>query len=217
MLNILTITLNPSIDKSLDVPCLHADRKLHCKMRDLEPGGGGINVSRAIKNLGGTSLCWFLKGGYHGDFLMQLVRQKKLRYKSFSIINEIRENCIVCDASTGAQYLFDTEGPLVSEDEYKAILAAVTNIDGIDFIVASGSLPPGIPKDFYGKLANIVKSKGMKLILDASGDALKFAIKEGIYLFKPNLREFCALTGAASDSVKDLQDKAESLIDAKLC
>lgn len=217
MLNILTITLNPSIDKSITVPGLVADCKLHCRIQDIEPGGGGINVSRAIKNLGGTSMCWFLEGGYHGDYLIQLVRQKNLDYKSFRILNETRENIILFDESARSQYLLDTVGPLVSRIEGLSILKAVKNVNDIDFIVASGSLPDGVPKDFYGRLAGIVKPKGIKLILDTSGEALELALKEGIYLFKPNLKEFCDLTGATPENFEDVQLKAKALIKSKFC
>ena len=216
MLKILTITLNPCIDKSIAVNGLYADRKLHCKLHSFEPGGGGINVSRAIQNLGGTSECWFLQGGYHGLFFLQLIRHK-LRYKSFAISNETRENIIVHDESSGAQYLFDISGPIVTEGEWEPILTALQHSEGTDLVVASGSLPPGVPTDFYARLARIAKSKGIKLIVDTAGEPLAHALQEGLYLCKPNLKEFCALTGAQPDNLEDVQLKAQSLIQSGSC
>lgn len=216
MQRILTITLNPSIDKSISVAGLYPDRKLHCGVHDFQPGGGGINVSRALKNLGGLSECWFLEGGFHGAFLAQLIGDGIVS-RSFPIAGETRENLIVRDTSTGAQYLFDTEGPLVSEPECGKILAALNDLTCTDMIVASGSLPPGVASDFYARLAKIVKSKGMRLVLDTSGEALALALKEGLYLFKPNLREFCTLSGAVPENLADVQLKAMTMARSGSC
>lgn len=217
MQKILTITLNPSIDKTLIVPKLESDRKLHCKTFGIEPGGGGINVSRALQNLGSKSECWFLRGGFYGDFLGHLISQKDLEYRSFPIADETRENVIVSNESNKEQYLFDVDGPTVTAPEWQNILNAAAESSNFDIIVASGSLPPGVPDDFYAILAKEAKFKQVKLILDAPGKALELALREGVYLCKPNLKEFCALTGASPENLEDVKQKAKSLIESKSC
>ena len=217
MLKTLTITLNPSIDKSISVPTLVADQKLHCGTAAFEPGGGGINVSRAIQKLGGISECWFLAGGYYGDFLIQLVRQQGLHYKCFPIANETRECIIAYDETSRKQYLFDLEGPFVTEHEWQPMLAAIVCEKHRQFLVLSGSVPPGVPQDFYGQAARLAKANGMQVIADTSGLPLELVLKEGIFLLKPNLREFCLLTGADPDRVDDIQLKAKALIHSGAC
>lgn len=217
MLKTLTITLNPSIDKSISVPTLVADQKLHCGSSVSEPGGGGLNVSRAIQKLGGISECWFLAGGYYGDFLIQLVRQHGLHYKCFPIANETRECIIAYDETSRKQYLFDLKGPFVAEPEWLMLLATIGCEKHKQFLVLSGSIPPGVPLDFYGQAARLAKTNGMKVIADTSGIPLELVLKEGIYLFKPNLKEFCILTGAGPDRFDDIQLKAQALINSGAC
>lgn len=113
MKKIVTITLNPTIDKSILVPLLIENQKLRCTDVKCEPGGGGINISRAIKNLGGSSTALFLEGGYFGAFFVELFKKKGIDFESFKIKNEIRESLIVFDQLTAKQYLINFEGPMV--------------------------------------------------------------------------------------------------------
>lgn len=215
MSKILTITLNPSIDKSTFVKSLIPDQKLRCGEAKFEPGGGGINVSRAIKRLGGDSIAWFLAGGHFGDFFIEMIRQKELLYHAFKIKNETRESLILFEESTSNQYLLDMIGPEVKPEEWQILLNALDEIQSIEYIVASGSLPPGIPVDFYARIAKIAKNKGIKFILDTSGEALKIALEEGIYLCKPNLRELGLLVDSEKMDIETAKLKAKEIIDAK--
>ncbi len=214
MSNIVTITLNPAIDKSTSVPSLIPDQKLKCKAPKHQPGGGGINVSRAIKRLGGVSKAWFLAGGYYGDFLIKLIRNKEMPYKSFKIENETRENIIILDESNQHQYLLDIIGPEVKEVEWCVLLQSIADLQSTEYLVASGSLPPGVPIDFYGRIAKIAKNKGIKFILDTSGEALKIALEEGVYLCKPNLKELGLLSGLEKMDIETAKIVAKEILDA---
>ena len=215
MTKIITITLNPSIDKSTTVPSLIPDQKLRCKETKFEAGGGGINVSRAVKKLGGESTAWFLAGGHFGDFFVELIKQKELLFEVFHIKNETRESLILFDESNENQYLLDMAGPEIEENEWQNLLNAVEKLENVEFIVASGSLPPGIPVDFFGKLAKIAKNKGSKFILDTSGEALKIAIDEGVFLIKPNLKEMGLLFNLEKIDLKIAQEKAQEMLKTK--
>ena len=215
MSNILTITLNPTIDKSTFVKSLTPDQKLRCGEAKFEPGGGGINVSRAIKRLGGDSIAWFMAGGFFGDFFIEMIRQKDLLHHPFRIKNETRESLILFEESTSKQYLLDMIGPEVKEEEWQILLNALEELQSIEYIVASGSLPPGIPVDFYARIAKIAKNKGIKFILDTSGEALKIALDEGVYLCKPNLRELGLLVGSEKLDIETAKIKAKEIIDTQ--
>lgn len=215
MSNILTITLNPTIDKSTFVKSLIPDQKLRCGEAKFEPGGGGINVSRAIKRLGGESEAWFLAGGCFGDFFVQLIHQKALKHRAFKIKNETRESLILFDESAANQYLLDMIGPEVEEAEWQNLLNAIEDLQAVEYIVLSGSLPPGIPVDFCGRIAKIAKSKGIKFVLDTSGEALKIALDEGVYLCKPNLRELELLTGSEKINIETAKMKAQEILDSQ--
>ena len=215
MSKILTITLNPTIDKSTFVQSLIPDQKLRCGEAKFEPGGGGINVSRAIKRLGGNSTAWFLAGGHFGNFFIELIHKKEILYQAFKIKNETRESLILFEESNQNQYLLDMIGPEVKEEEWQNLLKAIEDLNSVEYIVASGSLPPGIPLDFYGRIAKIAKNKGIKFILDTSGKALKIALDEGVYLCKPNLKELGLLVGLEKLDIETAKIKAKEIIDSQ--
>ena len=111
MRKIMTITLNPALDKSIVIHGLVPEKKLRCSDAVLEPGGGGINVTRAIHKLGGHSRAMYLAGGYTGEKLTELVKAENIQYKVFPIKEDTRENFIAVDANTNLQYRFGMEGP----------------------------------------------------------------------------------------------------------
>jgi len=131
--------------------------------------------------------------------------------------NETRENFIVLDDSTGNQYRFGLPGTELNEHEWRHCLKAVEEIKDADFIVASGSLPPGVPLDIYAQLAKIAKSRNAKFIVDTSGEALKQAVREGVYLIKPNLSELSALAGIDRVEVEDVESLAKAIIQKNRC
>jgi 6-phosphofructokinase 2 len=203
MSTIVTVTFSPCIDKSTSIPALFPEKKLRCANPKLEPGGGGINVARAIKKLGGIATAIYPAGGYTGEYFNHLLREEGIPAIVINTTSETRENIIVYDESTGNQYRFGMPGTLLSEPEWKACLQAVEKIPEIGFIIASGSLPPGVPHNVYAQLARLAKIKNARYIVDTSGDALKEAFDEGVYLLKPNLAELCSLAG------KDYLEPAE--------
>ena len=217
MIKTITITLNPSLDKSVLVPSLIENQKLRCKEVKSEPGGGGINISRAIKKLGGSSKSIFLAGGYFGAYFSHLFKKKKIDFEAFKIKNETRESLIVFDELSCKQYLLGIEGPVVSKLEWQRILKVVSKLKKVEFIVASGSLPKGIPSDFYAKLAKISKKIGAKFILDTNGIPLQYAIEEGVYLIKPNLKEMGVLAGIDGIDIKTATENAIEIVKSKKC
>lgn len=195
MPSIVTITFNPAIDKSTTISALIPEKKLKCTDPVFEPGGGGINVARAIKKLGGTATAIYFAGGYSGKFLTQLLDKEAIPSIVIESQNHTRENLIVRDLSSGQQYRFGMPGPSINAEEWQRCLQEIEALKEAEYIVASGSLPAGIPADIFARIAGIAKLKKAKFIVDTSGDALKYAMQAGVYLLKPNLGELSLLAG----------------------
>jgi 6-phosphofructokinase 2 len=208
MKTIVTIALNPTIDKSSSVGHVVAERKLYCKPPSFEPGGGGVNVCRAIKNLGGESLLLYPTGGLTGMRLQALLEEEGLDLRPIPIEGTIRESLVILEEATGQQYRFGMPGPTLQDKEWQQFLQELSAMEPApDYVVASGSLPPGVPADFYAQIAQNGKKKGTKTIVDVSGSALREALKEGVFLAKPNIREFRELVG---EELKEAQIRAEA-------
>ncbi|MES2328403.1 MAG: 1-phosphofructokinase family hexose kinase [Bacteroidota bacterium] len=193
MKKIITLTLNPALDKTISIEQLVPDKKLRTKYSQVQPGGGGINVSRAMHKLGGDSEAVYLSGGYTGKHFEELLINEGVASVALPIKGDTRENFVVVDDSNNKQYRFGMEGPAVTEPEWQQALKYISDQTGISYIVACGSLPPGVPTNVFAKLAVIAKQKNARLIVDTSGVALKDAVDEGLFLIKPNLDELSNL------------------------
>jgi len=212
MPSIITITFSPCIDKSTSVPSLIPEKKLRCTSPKLEPGGGGINVARAIRKLGGEATAIFPSGGYTGKFFNHLLEKEGVPAVIIESANETRENIIVFDESTQDQYRFGMPGTELKESEWKQCLKAIEKIKEIAFVIASGSLPPGVPLDIYAQLGKICKIKKAKFIVDTCGEALMKALNEGVYLLKPNLGELSELAGIERIDINNVERIAREVV-----
>ncbi len=217
MSSVITITFSPCIDKSTSVPSLVPEKKLRCTAPKLEPGGGGINVARAILKLGGNATAIFPSGGYTGKYFNHLMEEEGVPSIIIETANETRENIIVVDDATNNQYRFGMPGTELSEKEWKECLKAVEEIKDADYIVASGSLPPGVPVDVYAQLARIARKSHAKFIVDTSGEALLHAADEGVYLLKPNLGELSSLSGKKELLQEEVEEVAAGIVQQGRC
>lgn len=217
MPSIVTVTFSPSIDKSFTTPEMVPDKKLRCSTPHLDPGGGGINVARAIKILGGEATAVFPSGGYTGKHFNQLLKDEGVPVVIIESENETRENIVVVDQSKNLQYRFGMPGTALQEEEWKKVLHVIDAMDDIEYLVCSGSLPPGVPEDIYGRLAVMAKQKGAKCIVDTPGKPLKLAMEAGLYLIKPNLGELSAFAGKEHLSNEEAKEIALSIVSAGRC
>lgn len=215
-MNITTLTVNPAIDKSTVIDRLIPEQKLRCDPPRFDAGGGGINVSKAIRRLGGKSLAIFTAGGPSGQLLADLVKQEQIDAKIIETNEWTRENFVVAETSTNAQYRFGMPGAALTEAETQAVLDAL-ELSGANYVVASGSLPPEMDVNFYEKVAAISKKIGARLVLDTSGEPLRAACDEGVFLLKPNIGELEALVGTTNLQMDDVDDAARSLIGDGKC
>ena len=210
---ILTITLNPSVDKSSSVENISPEKKLRCNSPKYEAGGGGVNVSRALKRLEISSDAFFTSGGRTGRLLEELLQAEQLNIFPFYVTTETRENFTVLDIYSNKQYRFGFPGELLTQQEQNEILNMVEIMNPFpDFVVISGSLPAETDADVIRLLVNKCKSKGSKVIIDTSGEALKAAVEEGVFLLKPNIGELAALVGKDKLEETDVDQAAQLII-----
>lgn len=214
MTGIVTITPNPAVDVSTTVERIIPVHKLRGTSERRDPGGGGINVARVIRRMGGEVAAIYPAGGAIGALLRRLLEEEGVASRALAIASETREDFFVNETTTGQQYRFILPGPRLEEGEWKACLAAVAALDPFPrFLVGSGSLPAGVPDDFYAQMARIAKRKGARVILDTSGPALAAAVAEGVDLIKPNLREMRELAGSGPDDSAAWESAARILIE----
>lgn len=202
MSEIVTLTPNPAIDLSTAVDRIVPNLKLRCAQPRRDPGGGGVNVARVIKRFGGDVEAILPVGGFAGELLRRLLEKEEISNRSIRAEADTREDFSVSERSTGSQYRFVLPGEPLRDSEWRECLRAVGAAKP-KFIVGSGSLPPGVPDDFYAQAAAIARELGAKFFLDTSGAPLAAAIEHGVDMIKPNLREMRELTGASLSGSDD--------------
>lgn len=215
-MKIATLTLNPALDKSTSVDRLVPEQKLRCTPQQVDAGGGGINVSKGLAKLGGHSTAVFPAGGDTGKKLVSLVESEGIAVRVIELQEDTRENLSVLETSTNMQFRFTLPGISLTEAQADNCLDTLLALEP-DLIVASGSLPPGLPDTYYKKIAQKARETGVKLILDTSGKPLHEAVKEGVFLLKPNLHELCALSGVDNLEMNQVDDAALAIIEEGKC
>lgn len=193
---ILTVTANPALDVSTAVDRVVSEHKLRCGPTRRDPGGGGVNVSRVIRNIGGRSTALYAAGGPTGQAYRELLERESIASRVVRIEGSTRESFTVDEAESGEQFRFVLQGPHLAEPEWRALLAAVADdLPAGGLIVPSGSLPPGAPVDLYARMARLARQGDVRCVVDTSGEALRAALEEGVYLIKPSRRELGELVG----------------------
>ena len=212
MATVVTLTLNPALDMSTATDHVIADRKLRCDTRSFDPGGGGINVARVLHELEVPALALWTRGGLVGTRLEGLLDEAGIEHRPIPIERETREAVMVIERSSGRQYRFNFPGPRLGEQELDACLEHVSNLDeGTGYLVLSGSLPLGVPDDFYARLARAAP-EGCKVVLDTSDAAMLGGLEGPIHLIKPNVGELSRLAGKEIEGEHDIRDVARSFI-----
>ncbi|MEY4237648.1 MAG: hypothetical protein RL339_249 [Pseudomonadota bacterium] len=212
MQTVATLTLNPTIDTSYAVDRLEPTIKLRSGPGRFEPGGGGINVSRVLARMGMTARAYYCAGGPAGAALGGLLDQHLLVVHRLPVAAATRVSVAVLESSTGRQYRIVPQGEPLSETEWRDCLAAIL-ADPAEMIVASGSLPPGVPADFYAQLAHRLAEQGRRLVLDTSGEALAAALDAGgLYLVKPSRAELEQALGRQFGNEAEIAAAAAALV-----
>lgn len=214
---IATLTINPALDKSTDAERLIPEKKIRCTNLKTEAGGGGINVSKAIHELGGESIAIFPAGGVNGKVLLHLLDELNVTHQGIEVLGNTRENFAVEETSTNKQFRFVMPGDALLKSEADKILDHIKNLQNISYLICSGSLPANLPPAFVSEIAEIALSKKIKCIVDTSGAPLKAALNTGVYLLKPNLTELCFLAGKEHLDYDEIEETALEMVHNGSC
>ena len=217
MPSIVTITFNPCVDISSSVDALLPEKKMRCAPLVYEAGGGGINVARGIKKLGGNALAIYLAGGNNGATLQSLLEAESLDTVLIDTGINTRVNVTMVDKSSTLQYRFITAGNPINEISLEQCIQALEELSNVEYIVVSGSLQAGLPHDLFERLSAISKQKNAKLIIDAPTEVLKTYPIKGAYLLKPNLNELSMLAGKEELQDEEIVDVAKIIISRNVC
>lgn len=211
-MTIATLTVNPALDAGCRVDRVTPEHKLRCSEPELEPGGGGINVARAVQELGGQALALWTCGGPHGELLKNLLDEAGLPHRPIPVAGNTRQNLTVDETGGDQQYRFVFPGPQMTAADAGRCFDALESLDPApEYLVFSGSLPPGLDEDFYAQAARRVTGR---VIVDTSGRPLEEALEGGLYLIKPNIRELSRLAGREIEDDSAIISTARRLIDA---
>jgi 6-phosphofructokinase 2 len=209
--DIVTLTVSPALDKSAHFTGLIPEQKIRCQMPLFDAGGGGINVSKAISRLEGTSLAIMTAGGSTGEMLQKLLREESVPFRAIETESWTRENFVAVDDNTNSQFRFVFPAPAVTIAEKDKIIEAIHELD-FNYLVVSGGLSEGLPLDFYQKIAEMAKASNSKLIIDTSGAPLRKALETGVYLIKPNVGELAKLIGIERLEMEEVNEAAKEII-----
>ncbi|MFI6597669.1 1-phosphofructokinase family hexose kinase [Nonomuraea sp. NPDC050536] len=222
---ILTLTLNPSLDRTIEIALLDRGAVIRAAAARLDPGGKGVNVARALLANGIAGRAVIPYGGDEGRQLVHLLELAGLDMVTVPVAGRTRSNVTLAEPD-GTITKINEPGTALSPQELDTIAEAVLTAarpsitppgDGpgepaaADWVVASGSLPPEVPADVYARLCRRFAEAGINVAVDTSGPALACAVAAGPALVKPNLDELAAVTGMAPRCVGDVVQAAEKL------
>ena len=209
--DIVTLTVNPCLDKSAHFRGLIPEQKIRCGKSRYDAGGGGINVSKAIARLEGKSFCVFTSGGATGKILEELVEKEAIAFEAIKTNNWTRESFVAVDDNTNSQYRFGFPGAEISDSEKNKVIRTIEELKP-KYLVVSGSLNEGLSTDFYQQISVLAKASGSKVIVDTSGEALEKVLETGVYLAKPNVGELAKLIGVEKLEIDEVEQAARTLI-----
>jgi 1-phosphofructokinase len=210
---IVTLTLNPSVDRTVEVETLARGEVMRALGVRVDPGGKGINVSRALATHDIPTRAVVTVGGAEGEHLVALLRDTGIEIVPVRIRGAIRSNITVVEPD-GTTTKFNEPGAQLSADELAAVLAAVkAAAESAEWLVASGSLPTGTSPDVYAELVQSMAGSGIRVAVDTSGPALEAVLSVGPTLVKPNRDELAEVTGRRLTTIADVVEAASLLRD----
>jgi 6-phosphofructokinase 2 len=210
---IVTLCMNPALDITTSTEVVRAMDKLRCAAARYDPGGGGINVAHVAQVLGAATTAVFPAGGPAGELVDKLLVAEGLTTHRIAIGGSTRESFTIDELSTARQYRFVLPGPELTLTEQTDCLVQLRRAAAsAAIVVASGSLPPGVPEDFYQQVANVCADLGAMFLLDSSSGGLTH-VNSGVFLIKPSLRELRETVGRALTTDTEQLEAAWELIE----
>jgi 6-phosphofructokinase 2 len=212
--DIVTLTINPAVDIFVNVARVEPTAKLRCSPPKRDPGGGGINVARVAYRLGADVTAIYPTGGAIGNLLQRLLEREGIHSIVTPSHVETRENFTAFEEETGQQYRFVLPGSPLHRPEWEAVLDTLARLPHTPrYVVASGSVPPGVPEDIFAQVTRLARKLGAQMVVDTSGAALRAALAEGVAIMKPNLNELSIFTGRELPTESDRIAACRQLVD----
>lgn len=215
---ILTITPNAAVDKTYTVAGFQLDRVNRPQATATVAGGKGINVARVYQTLGGKAACTGFLGGLNGRIVANALQDEQISQAFVRVKGETRLCIAVIDPTIGTQTEVNEAGHEISRRAEQALIRRVESLlsqHRFQFVVCSGSLPPGASPDLYAELIARAKHEGVRTVLDSSGDALRIGLDAQPYLAKPNRAEL-ASAGFRAETEGELLAAAQNLVREKV-
>ena len=205
---VITLTMNPAVDHTITVEQVALGQTNHVQTAHIGSGGKGLNVSLALAQIGIPSLALGIIGGASGELIQEVMDAHGIATQFTPLANQRnRVNIKIVDLAARQTTEFNESGPTISSEELAQAWESVTHsLQQGTYLVCAGSLPPGVPYDFYGQVIAKGKEYGAKVVLDASGRAFKKALPYSPFLIKPNKKEAEEWVGQSLDSRKALQE-----------
>ncbi|MFD8996367.1 1-phosphofructokinase [Streptomyces abikoensis] len=208
---IVTVTPNPSLDRTFEVPRLERGAVLRAGADRVDPGGKGVNVSRAVAAAGRRTVAVLPLGGAEGELLERLLDEHGIEVAGVPVHGSTRVNVAVAEPD-GTLTKINAAGPVLAPAEADALLAAVgARSARADWVACCGSLPRGLAPEWYGRLVAAAHASGSRVALDTSGPALTAALRERPDVVKPNVHELAQAVGRPLATIGDVADAAAEL------
>jgi len=210
---IATVTLNPAVDKTMHVSRFVVGKTNRGLVVQVDPGGKGINVAKVLKQLGCAVTATGFLAGNNGRYIAESLTAKEILTDFVYLPGETRINLKIIDPDWGTETEINEPGFPVGEEPLKQLEEKISTLaERCAVMVFSGSLPPGVPVDIYAALLRIARGKGVKTILDTSGEALQYGMAGRPDLIKPNREEVEELLGIRLEEERELIEAARGLL-----
>lgn len=211
---IITVTPNPSVDRTISVPGIRIGEVNRAQSSRIDPGGKGINVTRALTSMGNPSLAVLPTGGPEGALMTQLLTRAEVSHRAVPIAGQTRMNVAAVEPD-GTTTKLNEAGPVLDGSDTTALLQQLSlELPAADWLVGCGSLPPGVPDDFYARIVTLGREHGVLVAIDSSGPPLAAAVAAGPDLIKPNHEELAELVDAPLTTLGEVIEAARSLVSA---
>lgn len=211
--NFLTVTLNPTLDRTVSVDDFRVGGLVNVKQVNHIAGGKGINVARVLRRLGADVGAAGFSGGMYGKYLERGLKAEGIENCFVRISGDTRENTTIIDIASGTETHLLEPGPFITRKEMTEFIRLfLEKLGKAEFVVFSGSLPPGVPEDIYRQLIHEANNKGVRSVLDAKGVALKLGLEEKPFLIKPNRVELEDISGKKLTCLEEIVEEARGLV-----
>jgi 1-phosphofructokinase len=210
---IITVTLNPALDKTINLDSLNVGGLNRVTGIRVDPGGKGINVAKVLNHFGEQTIAVGFAGGHTGNQLLRYLDDISIKQRFIDTVGETRTNIKIVDIASKITTEINERGADISEEEQSQFMELMDSLlNTASVLVLGGSISPGVSPDIYRTLSEMAELKGVRTILDADGDALVHGLKARPYAIKPNIHELEEMTNKRLSSDDEIVQACREII-----